>query len=191
MPSSADGHSAAQGGAAERICTALRTLAAGVPPVVLIDGRSGSGKTTLAARVSQLWGDRIQTVALDDLYPGWDGLREGATAMREQILAPFAAGRTATWHRWDWELGAPGAPVTTVSTTPLIIEGAGALTAESAALTPVRVWVEAPDAVRKQRALDRDGDTYAPHWERWAAQERRHIAEEDPRALATIVVDVP
>ena len=35
----------------------------------------------------------------------------------------------------------------------------------------LRVWVDAPTALRKERALSRDGETYAPHWDRWAAQE--------------------
>jgi cytidylate kinase len=39
------------------------------------------------------------------------------------------------------------------------------------AFAAVRVWLEAPATVRKERALARDGDTYAPHWDRWAAQE--------------------
>jgi hypothetical protein len=44
--------------------------------------------------------------------------------------------------------------------------------------------VELDDASRKQRALDRDGEAYAPHWDRWAAQELSFIERENPRALA-------
>jgi anthranilate synthase component 1/para-aminobenzoate synthetase len=32
--------------------------------------------------------------------------------------------------------------------------------------------------VRKKRALDRDGAAYAPHWDRWAAQEDAMLARE-------------
>jgi uridine kinase len=48
-------------------------------PVILIDGQSGAGKTTLAQRVVQRWPvqGRVQSVALDSLYPGWDGLEAG------------------------------------------------------------------------------------------------------------------
>ena len=31
------------------------------------------------------------------------------------------------------------------------------------AFAAVRVWVDAPTVVRKERALSRDGETYAPH----------------------------
>ena len=49
-------------------------------PTFLIDGPSGSGKTTLAAEIEQHWNSavKLQVVHMDDLYPGWDGLAEGA-----------------------------------------------------------------------------------------------------------------
>ena len=68
---------------------------------------------------------------------------------------------------------------------------AGLLTPQTARLGDVRVWVEAPDAARKARALGRDGETFRPHWERWARQEDVHIQRDGPRSLATHVVDVP
>ena len=37
----------------------------------------------------------------------------------------------------------------------------------------------------------RDGETYRPHWDRWARQELVHIERDDPRALATRIVTVP
>jgi hypothetical protein len=51
--------------------------------------------------------------------------------------------------------------------------------------------VESPDAARKRRALDRDGDGFRPHWDRWAAQEERHLERDDPRTLATLRVTIP
>ena len=38
-------------------------------------------------------------------------------------------------------------------------------------LLDLLVWLEAPEGLRRERALSRDGQTFAPHWERWAAQE--------------------
>ncbi|HVL61619.1 MAG TPA: hypothetical protein VM430_09470, partial [Microbacterium sp.] len=46
-------------------------------------------------------------VALDSLYPGWDGLADGVEAARELILRPHARGLIGVWERWDWELSAP------------------------------------------------------------------------------------
>jgi hypothetical protein len=48
--------------------------------------------------------------------------------------------------------------------------------------------VELDEATRKRRALARDGEAYAPYWDRWAAQEAAFIAREHPQALADRVV---
>lgn len=190
MPSSADGFDAA----IDRAVTLVQRAVAATPgaqPIVLIDGRSGSGKTTLATRLREHWGGEVQVVALDDLYPGWDGLAQGAAIACAQVIEPVRAGRAAWWRRWDWARSAPGDAYRTRADAPLIVEGSGLLTDASAALAPIRVWLESPTASRRSRALARDGETYRPHWERWAAQEDAHLASHDPRSLATIVVDVP
>ena len=74
---------------------------------------------------------------------------------------------------------------------PLIVEGSGLLTPATAKLGDIRVWLESPSASRKRRALTRDGETYRPHWDRWAEQEERHIARDDPRSHATHLFAVP
>ena len=46
----------------------------------------------------------------------------------------------------------------------------------SAGTCDVRIVVKAPDELRYRRAIDRDGEMYRPHWERWAAQEEALFA---------------
>jgi anthranilate synthase component 1/para-aminobenzoate synthetase len=53
----------------------------------------------------------------------------------------------------------------------------------------VLVWLEAPSSVRKKRALDRDGETFAPHWDRWAAQEDAMLARERTPGRADLVIE--
>ena len=55
------------------------------------------------------------------------------------------------------------------------------------------VWMWLPETTTPVVAgrIDRDGDTYRPHWERWARQEDRHIARDQPSRLATHVFAVP
>ena len=60
----------------------------------------------------------------------------------------------------------------------LIVEGVGAGARRAAAFESVLVWLEVPAPVRKKRALARDGATFAPHWDRWAAQEDAMLARE-------------
>ena len=134
-------------------------------PVVTIDGYSGSGKSTLAAAIARLvngW----QVLHLDDWYPGWDGLEAGAGIAR-RIAADLRAGRASSYEAWDWENGATGA-TTRVPLAPTIIEGCGAIEA----VADLAVWIADPgEDERRHRALARDGQTYAPHWQRWADQD--------------------
>ena len=162
-------------------------------PVVLIDGRSGSGKTSLARILVARWPLRgpVQLVALDSLYPGWDGLADGVATARESILMPHARGLIGVWERWDWDASTPAEAHAVDPSLPLIMEGSGLLTSATARLGDVRVWLESPAESRKRRALDRDGDTYRPHWTRWAEQEERHLARDEPVQRATHVFAVP
>ena len=51
-------------------------------PVILIDGRAGSGKSYLAAELAERLYKELEVaprlVHMDDLYPGWEGLRAGS-----------------------------------------------------------------------------------------------------------------
>ena len=134
-------------------------------PVVTIDGYSGSGKSTLAAALASLlpgW----QVLHLDDWYPGWDGLAAGSDIAR-RIAADLRGGRASSYDAWDWEAGETGATIR-VPLAPTIIEGCGAIEAEA----DLAIWIADPgEGERRSRALARDGQTYAPHWRRWADQD--------------------
>ena len=148
--------------------------------VLLIDGRSGSGKTELATALVEETG--AQLVRLDNVYPGWSGLDAGSVAVASII-------RDHRWQRWDWEANALAEWHEIDSAQPLIIEGCGALSRANRASADYGLWVSFPDASRKKRALNRDGEMFAPHWDNWAAQESAHIARENPASLADEIVD--
>ncbi|MFT4135885.1 hypothetical protein [Microbacterium sp.] len=188
----ADAVTAALGAASDTILAAIAACVVAAP-VVLLDGRSGVGKSSLARDLVARWpgGGAVQLVALDSLYPGWDGLDDGVEDAREHILAPHRAGRIGVWRRWDWVAHARAEAYAVVPDLPLVVEGSGLLTAATAPLGEVRVWLESPEDSRRERALTRDGDAYRPHWARWAAQERRHLERDDPVRHATHVFDVP
>ena len=160
------------------------------PTITLIDGRSGSGKTDLARRMVAA-APATTLVRLDDIYPGWDGLQAGSQHVLDHVLRPLAQGRPGRWQRWDWESDAPAEWHDVDPGRPLIIEGCGSLSRANRALADLGIWVELDAPTRKARALARDGDAYAPHWDRWAAQEEAFIARERPRALADRVVLTP
>jgi uridine kinase len=165
----------------------VRQLSDSGARTVLIDGRSGSGKSTLAQQLRLAWAASA-VIRLDDIYPGWDGLAWTIDHVRNALLEPRAAGRPGRWRSWDWTTSAPADWHDVHPEQRLIIEGVGALTAASRALADLGIWVDTPDIERKQRALLRDGDTYQPHWDRWAAQEGDFLARYDPRSVADWIV---
>lgn len=168
-----------------------RHLSGSGATTVLIDGRSGSGKSTLAQQLRHAWDSSI-VVRLDDVYPGWDGLAWTVDHIRTALLEPRAAGRPGRWRSWDWTTGASADWHDVEPRQRLVVEGVGALTAANRVLADLGVWVDTPDDERKRRALLRDGDTYRPHWDRWAAQEEDFIARYDPESVADwIVTETP
>ena len=106
--------------------------------------------------------------------------------MIRDVIARHARGEPGEWVGWDWATRRPAGRYLTDPGIPLVVEGVGALTPQSAPLADVAVWLDGSGEVRRERALARDGDTYAPHWERWARQEERHLADNAPSALASL-----
>jgi uridine kinase len=171
-----------------RIADAVRRAAprAGGTRVAAIDGRSGSGKTSLAAALRR----RLQApvVSLEDLYGGWDGLERGIDLLVASVLEPIAAGEAARVPRYDWVAGEWAAPVVIEPPDILIVEGVGAGARRAASFESLLVWLEVPVRVRKGRALDRDGETFTPYWDQWAAQEDLMLARERTRDRADITI---
>ncbi|WIE65907.1 hypothetical protein DEI99_005050 [Curtobacterium sp. MCLR17_036] len=172
---------------ADGLAQDLAAVAAGVAAasggrlVVLVDGRSGTGKTTLGNALAGWLGAEV--VHLDDVYPGWDGLRAAADAVVRDVL-----GGPSGYRRWDWEASGPAGWTSIEPGVPIVVEGCGALSRGSAPLASLRVWLEADDTVRRERAIGRDGEVFAREWERWAAQESAFIDAEQPALLADVVV---
>jgi len=155
--------------------------------VVAVDGRSGAGKTSLAGILRDELAAPV--VSLEDLYGGWDGLEHGIDLLVSEVLEPLAAGRVALVPRYDWVAGEWAEPVALDPPEVLIVEGVGAGARRAAAYASVLVWLDATPAVRKKRALDRDGETFAPHWDRWAAQEDAMLAREHTPERADVLID--
>lgn len=148
-------------------------------PVVLIDGRSGSGKTTLAGDLAARH-EGWQLVHADDMYRGWSGL---ASVWNLSCLWSDHPG----YDRWDWDSGRVDGRVDLDPTRPLVVEGCGVLTPANSHRATVRVWCEAPEPVRRRRALSRDPE-FKDWWSMWALQEGLHIARHRPADLADVTV---
>jgi cytidylate kinase len=151
-------------------------------PIVLVDGGSGSGKTTFAQRLAAELD--AQLVRLDDIYPGWDGLQQASAHVHEHVL-----GSDSRYRGWDWVAEVPADWHSVDRERALVIEGSGSLSRANRERATFGIWIELDESTRKRRALDRDGDRYAPHWDRWAAQEAVFRSRERPELLADLVID--
>jgi para-aminobenzoate synthetase len=152
-----------------------------------VDGRSGAGKTSLATALQAALG--MPLVALEYLYGGWDGLERGIDLLVSEVLEPIAHGRTARVPRYNWIAAAWDTPWTLAPPEVLIVEGVGAGARRAAAYASVLVWMEEPAPVRRRRALDRDGETFAAYWDAWAAQEDAMLARERTPERADLVIN--
>jgi uridine kinase len=163
------------------------------PPttIVGVDGPSGSGKTTLAERLRAALAPDLAVAVLhmDDLYPGWDGLTDGVPNLLRWVLEPLAAGRPAGYRRFDWVADSFAVWHDLPPVKVLIVEGVGSGAAAVAPLLDLLWWIEAPQPVRFERGIARDGEAYRPNWERWAVQERSMFARDRTRERADVRLD--
>ena len=155
--------------------------------VVAVDGPSGSGKSTFAAALARLLSAPV--VQMDDLYPGWDGLAQAVPLVTRQVLEPLSSGQDAAYRRWDWVENRWAETVGVVQAPIVVLEGVGSSVRPAGDYAAVRVWVEADLAVRMARGIERDGEAYRPHWERWARQENALFAVDGTRDRADLVLE--
>ena len=175
--------------AAGMIAASLRAAAprAGRTRIVAIDGRSGSGKTTLAAALRAELDAPV--ISLEYLYGGWGGLEHGIDLLVTEVLEPLAKGRAARIPRYDWITDSWDEPTSLDPPDLLVVEGVGAGARRTARYASMVVWLESPLSVRIKRALERDGETFAPYWDQWAAQEEIMLARERTPERADLVIE--
>lgn len=156
--------------------------------VIAVDGPSGSGKSRLARRVARAVGGPFTVLHADDLVAGWDSMLNVPNRLAD-VLAELRAGRSATYDTWDWTGDRVGPPTTIEPAATIVVEGCGSGGLACAEYVDFLLWIDAPPAVRHERAIARDGDSYAPHWDRWAAQERELYARDRVRERADVLLD--
>jgi len=160
---------------------------AGSTRVLAVDGRGGSGKTMLADRLASLLDAPV--VHMDDLFPGWDGLAAAAPILRRWVLEPLARGEPARYRRYDWLRDSYNGWVDVPPSDTLVVEGCGCGSRLAAPYLSLLLWIDAPRTVRFDRGMRRDGETFRPHWERWALQEDALFAAEGTRERSDYRVD--
>lgn len=171
---------------------------AGRAALVLIDGRAGSGKSHFAKALTDAFFQEHQftpkVVAMDDLYPGWNGLLEGSVYLLESILLPLSKQQQASWQVWDWERSARGRDEVGNGFrshdpgNPLIVEGCGSLSKSAAELATLRIWIESDPGLRRERYSQRDAGAFDEYFGIWAAQEDEFYAEHKSKSLSDLII---
>ena len=126
---------------------------------------------------------------MDDLYAGW-ALTGSVDRLTAGVLEPVSEGSAGTYRPYDWAAGSFGSRTVAVPVIPvLVVEGCGSSPRALDRWTTLRIWVEAPEAVRLARGLTRDGAELEAEWRRWLKTEAEEFAREDTRARAHLRVD--
>lgn len=150
--------------------------------LVGIGGRGTSGKTTLARAIRN-----AQIVPTDSF---WDGEGFDLLRVRREVIEPLLHGETARYGAYDWARGMPAGERVVEPHGIVVIEGVCALHRLLRDAYAVRIWVEAPRAVRLERAVARDGAGSRAEWEeRWLPSEDEYVERDDPASSAHVLVD--
>lgn len=165
-------------------------------PIILIDGRTGSGKTEFAKKLQnelfRILEQAPRVISMDDLYPGWGGLNEGALYLLRNILIPLSQNQQAYWNRFDWQSESREEKLSSFAGgTPLIIEGCGSLSLASSELSDYAIWMSAPEKTRRQRFSERDGGVFDEYYEKWSKQEDEFYSTHRSAELSNLRVENP
>jgi uridine kinase len=164
--------------------------------VVAIDGHGGAGKSTFAKRLAE----RVQELGVtctmihsDDFYASvpererasWDAQTGYERSydwqrLRDQVLVPLRDGQVGRSHLHDWDHDRLSGETTEyVPATVIIVEGCYSARPELRDVIDVFVYVEADDAERRRRLIERGENTLA-QMVRWEAAESWYLRNIQP-----------
>jgi uridine kinase len=158
--------------------------------LVLIDGASGTGKTSLSAELAARWptGRRVVVVHMDDLYGGWDGLAAGILALEVSLLTPRSRGEDAHLGSYNWVTESWDDGQVIPTGVDVIVEGCGTFGPVLAQNADARIWLEAPEGLRRERALGRGAEDFERHWDMLESQFAQYLVRCAPVKISSLRV---
>ena len=154
--------------------------------VLGIGGFGGTGKTTLARRVAAAI-PGTQIISTDAF---WTGSSFDLEHLRTAVLDKLIAGSTAEFDEFEWATKRTRPSRQVHPEGLIVIEGVCALHQMFRDDLDVRVWVDAPQLVRLERGVARDGELWRTMWETvWMPNEQAYADRDKPVACAQLIVD--
>ncbi len=179
------------------------------PVLIALDGGSGAGKSTLAAMVEREI-DAV-VVPLDDFFaahiPDWEwDARSIAERVRDvfdwqrlrvEVLEPLLAGRSCSWHPFDFAAGLhpDGTYVLSEqvvkrhSAPVIILDGSYSASPQLADLIDLMVLVDVPVLERHKRLAEREDERFLQRWHAvWDDVETYYFTKVRPQSSFDLVV---
>ena len=171
--------------------------------LVAIDGGAGAGKTTFTKWFVERIQEKVTPVSIvltdliyrpvaerwqesiDDMPIGYDLDWE---RIRDQVILPLRAGKTARFQYYDWVKDCLNEWVEIEPGGITIIDGVFSLRNELVNHYDLRIWFSCPQEIRISRLLGR-GDTPQAEIDYWIPMEERYHTIHKPEKSAHLVID--
>jgi uridine kinase len=179
-------------------CILDRPARLGRTRLVAVDGPAGAGKTLFAGRLAAAvsavlgaaGGGPPPVVHTDDLLDGWADQLTFWPRLERWVLAPLRSGRPGRYRRYSWVRHEFTDRWIRVEPGPLvIIEGVSTARASIRPELTLAAFLTASPALRRERALARDGAAIAPYLDEWRRAEEAHFRADATAEHADLVVD--
>jgi uridine kinase len=179
----------------EQIADQITQDNSGVQPILIaIEGFGGSGKTTFANKLADILGDAY-VISIDDFIikeklteHSWDKGAFDRARLEDEVLAPIAAGRPASFRKLIWATNELSELIWVPNTKYLIIEGISSYHPKIAHYYTYKIWVDTPIEVAKKRGYARDGNNEnAIHWDLWTANDLAYQDKYHPEEQADFI----
>lgn len=148
------------------------------PVLIAIDGFGGAGKTTIAQKLKDMLGNAY-VIGIDDFI-----IKERLTEqtaeesyfdrerLTQEVLKSASANMSIQYRKLEWAENKLSAPIAVPEVDYLIVEGISSTHPDVAQYFDVKIWVDTPIEIARERGRARDGSNEnAQHWDLWAAND--------------------
>ena len=164
-----------------------------------VDGGGGAGKSTFAEHLQEHL-PNAAIVHIDNFYKGpWDKRLEHTDydinplfdwdRFFIEVIQPTQEGKQIQYHVYDWHIHTADEIVSVPTGAMIIVEGGYTTQKRFSDVYDFKIWIEADEDQRLEKALARDGEHMRFLWEEdWLPVERNYTQRDNPASRADLVV---